>query len=205
MANKKSSPGKIKRKYTFRPTLGNLLVLCFGVLFLLVWAFTLGVMVGRNVMPLPFSALSNTEETAAQVRNETSGDHFEPIKEEDLIFYDQLVPKKKRVGKEITAKPPASLRAPKKKVTPARGTGEQSHHYSVQIAALQDKGKTEAMVRRLTGLGYRAYYRQTVVNGETFYRVRCGPFSTVEQARDYAERLTAREGFKPFIVYPDGN
>jgi cell division septation protein DedD len=204
MANKKAVP-KIRKRYAFRPTLSTLLLLCFGVLFLLAWAFTLGVMVGRNLLPLPFSSLSSTGETAAQERKETTADHFEPIKEEDLTFYDQLVPKEERVRKEVTAEPPASARVIKKKATPLKGTSEKSHRYSVQIAALQDKGKTEEMVERLAGLGYRAYYRQTVINGETFYRVRCGPFNTIDEARDYAKRLTAREGFKPFIVYPDGN
>ena len=204
MANKKSVP-KIRKRYAFRPTLSTLLLLCFGVLFLLAWAFTLGVMVGRNLLPLPFSALSSTEETAAEERQETTADHFEPIKEEDLTFYDKLVPKEERAKKVVTAEPPATARVIKKKATPLRGTDEESHGYSVQIAALQDKGKTMEMVERLAGLGYRAYYRQAVIDGETFYRVRCGPFNTLEEARDYAKRLTAREGFKPFIVYPDGN
>ena len=204
MANKKSVQ-KIRKRYAFRPTLSTLLLLCFGVLFLLAWAFTLGVMVGRNLLPLPFSALSSTEETAAQERQETTADHFEPIKEEDLTFYDKLVPKEERAKKVVTTKPPASAQVVKEKGAPLRGTDEKSHRYSVQIAALQDKGKTMEMVERLAGLGYRAYYRQAVIDGETFYRVRCGPFNTLEEARDYAKRLTAREGFKPFIVYPDGN
>jgi cell division septation protein DedD len=204
MANKKAAP-KVRKRYAFRPTLSTLLLLCFGVLFLLAWAFTLGIMVGRNLLPLPFSSLSTTEETAAQERKETTAEHFEPIKEEDLTFYDQLVPKEERARKEATAKPPASARLIKEKKTPLRKTGEKSHGYSVQIAALQDKGKTEEMVERLSALGYRAYYLQAVINGETFYRVRCGPFNTVEEARDYAKRLTARQGFEPFIVYPDGN
>ena len=204
MANKKSVP-KIRKRYAFRPTLNTLLLLSFGVLFLLAWAFTLGVMVRRNVLPLPFSALSSTEETAAQEKKEATAEHFEPIKEEDLSFYDQLAHKEETAKKVVTAEPPVSARVVKKKATPLRGTDEKSHSYSVQIAALQDKGKTEKLVKRLAGSGYRAYYRQTVINGETFYRVRCGPFSTVEEARDYAKRLTAREGFKPFIVYPDGN
>jgi len=204
MANKKSVP-KIRKRYAFRPTLSTLLLLCFGVLFLLAWAFTLGVMVGRNLLPLPFSTLSRTEETAAEERKETTADHFEPIKEEDLTFYDQLVAKEERAKKVVTAEPPASARLIKEKKTPLRGTGEKSHGYSVQIAALQDKGKTVEMVERLAGLGYPAYYRQAVINGETFYRVRCGPFNTVEEARDYAKRLTARDGFEPFIVYPDAN
>ena len=204
MANKKAVP-KIRKRYAFRPTLSTLLLLCFGVLFLLAWAFTLGIMVGRNILPLPFSAFSTTEETAAQEKKETTAEHFEPIKEEDLTFYDQLVAKEERAKKVVTTKPPASAQAVKEKGARLRGTGEKSNGYSVQIAALQDKGKTEEMVERLAGLGYRAYYLQTVINGETFYRVRCGPFNSVEEARDYAKRLTAREGFKPFIVYPDGN
>ena len=188
MANKKSSPRKIKKRYTFRPTLSNLLVLCFGVLFLLAWVFTLGLMVGRNLM-----------------RRKTTADHFEPIKEEDLTFYDQLVHEKERPGKEVTVEPQTSVRELKKKERPAKKVGEESHRYSVQVAALQDKGKTEKMVEELKRLGYRAYYRQTRINGETFYRVRCGPFNTEKEARDYAKRLTARQGFKPFIVYPNGN
>jgi len=203
MANKKSAP-KIKKRYAFRPTLGTLMLFCFGVIFLLTWAFTLGVLVGRNVLPLPFRT-PGTEETAAQEPKETTADHFEPIKEEDLTFYDQLVPKEHAAKKVVTAEPPASPRVIQKKAPPVRKTDEESHGYSVQIAALQNKGKTEKIVKRLTDLGYRAYYRQTVINGETFYRVRCGPFDTLEEARGYAERLTAREGFKPFIVYPHGN
>jgi cell division septation protein DedD len=203
MANKKAVP-KIRKRYAFRPTLSTLLLLCFGLLFLLAWAFTLGILVGRNLLPLPFSVLSTTEETAAQERKETKAEHFEPIKEEDLTFYDQLVLKEERAKKVVTAKPPASAQLLKKKA-PLRGAGEKSHGYSVQIAALQDKGKTEEMVEKLAGLGYRAYYLQTVINGETFYRVRCGPFTSVEEARDNAKRLTTRQGFEPFIVYPDGN
>jgi cell division septation protein DedD len=204
MANKKSVP-KIRKRYAFRPTLSTLLLLCFGVLFLLAWAFTLGVMVGRNLLPLPFSVLSRTGETAAEERKETTADHFEPIKEEDLTFYDQLVAKEERAKKVVTTKPPASAQAVKEKGAPLRGTGKEPRGYSVQIAALQDKGKTVEMVERLAGLGYPTYYRQAIINGETFYRVRCGPFKTVEEARDYAKRLTARERFEPFIVYPDDN
>jgi len=205
MANKKSSPKKIKKRYTFQPTFGNLLVLCFGVLFLLAWAFTLGLLVGRNLMPLPFSALSSTEETASKEGKKATADHFEPIKEEDLTFYDQLVHKKARPEKEVIAEPPTSVRKLEKKERPAKKAGEESHRYSVQVAALQDKAKTEKMVGELKRLGYRAYYRQARINGKTFYRVRCGPFNTEKEARDCAKRLAVRQGFKPFIVYPEGN
>ncbi len=90
----------------------------------------------------------------------------------------------------------------KRKQTKVWQGEEDSRHYSVQVIALKDKEKTEQMVERLSSLGYQAYYYQTLINGETFYRVRCGPFYTIPEAKKYAKRLADREGLKPFVVYP---
>jgi len=59
------------------------------------------------------------------------------------------------------------------------------------------------MVERLTGLGYQTYYYQILINGKMYYRIRCGPFSNIEKAKQYAKRLANKEGFKPFIIYPN--
>ena len=82
------------------------------------------------------------------------------------------------------------------KVKPVNNIGK----YSVQVAALKDMDKTEKMVESLTGLGYQAYYYKTVINGEIFYRVRCGPYPNIEEAKKHAERLVIK-GFKPILVH----
>ncbi|MBW1715123.1 MAG: SPOR domain-containing protein [Deltaproteobacteria bacterium] len=202
MANRKSSSKKIKKRYTFRPTIGSLLLFCFGVIFVLAWVFCLGVIVGRNFLPIAFGTFSRTKETIVEPKEEKKRDHVEPIKEEELTFYNQLVNKKERAKEEISSR--LSVKEPdrKKKQTHVWQTSEDSRHYSVQVIALKDKEKTEQMVKRLSSLGYHAYYYQTLINGEIFYRVRCGPFYTIPEAKKYAKRLADREGLKPFVVYP---
>lgn len=202
MTNKKSSSKKIKKRYTFRPTLGSLFLFCFGLIFVLAWVFCLGVIAGRNFLPITFDTFSRTKETVVEVEEGKTPDHVEPIKEEELTFYNQLVNKKEGAKKDATSQ--VSVKEPdrKRKQTQVWQGQEDSSHYSVQVIALKDKEKTEQMVERLSTLGYQAYYYQTLINGEIFYRVRCGPFYTIQEAKKYAKSLADREGLKPFIVYP---
>lgn len=202
MTNKKSSSKKIKKRYTFRPTLGSLFLFCFGLIFVLAWVFCLGVVIGRNFLPITFDTFSRTKEAVVGVKEEKMTDHVDPIKEEELTFYNQLVNKKERSKEGVTSQ--LSVKEPdrKRKQTKVWQGEEDSRHYSVQVIALKDKEKTEQMAERLSSLGYQAYYYQTLINGETFYRVRCGPFYTIPEAKKYAKRLADREGLKPFVVYP---
>ena len=202
MTNKKSSSKKIKKRYTFRPTLGSLFLFCFGLIFVLAWIFCLGVIVGRNFLPITFDTFSRTKETVVEVEQEKTTDHVEPIKEEELTFYNQLVNKKERAKEGVTSQVSVEEPDRKTKQTQVWQGEEDSRHYSVQVIALKDKEKTEQMVERLSSLGYQAYYYQTLINGEIFYRVRCGPFYTIREAKKYAKRLADREGLKPFVVYP---
>ncbi len=103
MTNKKSSSKKIKKRYTFRPTLGSLFLFCFGLIFVLAWIFCLGVIVGRNFLPITFDTFSRTKETVVEVEQEKTTDHVEPIKEEELTFYNQLVNKKERAKEGVTS------------------------------------------------------------------------------------------------------
>ena len=200
MTNKKSSSKKIKKRYTFQPTLGSLLLFCFALIFVLTWVFCLGVIVGRNFLSITFDTFSKTRETV--VEEEKTTDHVEPIKEEELTFYNQLVNKKERATEELPSQ--VSVKKPdrKREQTHMLQAEEGSPHYSVQVIALKDKEKTEQMLERLSRLGYQAYYYQTLIKGEIFYRVRCGPFYTIQEAKKYAKRLADREGLKPFVVYP---
>ena len=129
-------------------------------------------------------------------------DHPRPIKEEELTFYSQLVDKKDRVKKKAFSKPLLRDQERESKKTRVAQIREDIRNHSVQVAALKDKTKTEKMVAKLTRLGYPAYYYQTLINGKIYYRIRCGPFPTIEEAKKCAKRLVDKEGLKPFIVYP---
>ena len=133
---------------------------------------------------------------------EKKNDHVSPIKIDELSFYNHLIDKKEKAKKK--ALPPALPKNHVKKIEKKqlRQLKQEIRSYSIQVAALKDEAKTKKMVERLTTLGYQAYYYQIVINGEMYYRIRCGPFSTITKAKQYAKKLANKEGFKPFIVYP---
>ena len=67
------------------------------------------------------------------------------------------------------------------------------HHrgYSIQIEAVMDKSGADGMVAKLRHLGYEGYLVETLIGGETWYRVRIGPFPTEAEAQSAEQKLHA--------------
>jgi cell division protein FtsN len=202
MVNKRSSPKKGKKRYTFQFTLSSLLLVSISLIFILGWVFSLGIMVGKGFLPSTIGTLSSVNEKIAKDEEKGEIDNIMPIKEEELTFYDQLIDKKGIAKKRVLPKPPSKDQDRTTKKTKVEQLKEDIRNYNVQVAALKDEGKTVKMVERLTGLGYPAYYYQTLINGKMYYRIRCGPFPNMGEAKKWAKRLADKEGFKPFIIYP---
>jgi cell division protein FtsN len=199
MSNRRSSPKKERRRYAIQLTLSSLLLLSIGLVFLLAWVFSLGIMVGRGFLPSTIGSFSSLKEKASQDVEEEAIHHLMPLKDEELTFYEKLVSKKERAKKRLPPDRFSKDQDTKKEVS---HVPDNTLSYSVQVAALKDKGKTEKLVGRLTGLGYPAYYYQTLINDEIYYRIRCGPFPNLKEVRECAKRLADREGFEPFIIHP---
>lgn len=72
---------------------------------------------------------------------------------------------------------------------PAPATVPKAGSYSVQIEAVMDKQGADDMVRRLRSLGYLPYIIEADINGQTWYRVRIGPYATPAEARAAQEKL----------------
>jgi cell division protein FtsN len=212
MSNKKNPSDKGKKKYVFQLSFSTLLVSSITFLFILGWVFSLGIMVGRGFFPNTIDILSFIKGKSAKEEDKKKYNHVLPIKEEELSFYNQLIDKKDKARKKIPLSPAAPPPPPKKvdetkevkikevetkKAKPVNNVEK----YSVQVAALKDMDQTEKMVDRLTKLGYQAYYYKTVIKGEVFYRVRCGPYRGMEEAKKHAEKLADIKGFKPILVH----
>ena len=198
MVNKRSSPKKEKKRYTFQLTLSFLLLLSICLVFVLVWVFSLGIMVGRGFLPSAIEAFSSVNEEVTNDEEDKEIDHARPIREEELIFYNRLISKKEETKERVRS---SHVLKDKDKEAKVEQLKEEIRSYSVQVAALKDKGKAEKMVERLVRLGYPTYYYQTLINDVMYYRIRCGPFQKSEEANKSAKRLADNEGFKPFIVY----
>jgi len=203
MVNRKPPPEKERKRHTFQFSFRSLSLLSIGAFFVLGWVFFLGILVGRGLLPDSIENFSFIKKKIVKDETEKKNEHVRPIKIDELSFYNHLIDKKEKAKKKA---PPATV--PKNQVKKIEKTKlgqlkQEIRGYSVQVAALKDKAKTKKMVERLTRLGYQAYYYQILINGEMYYRIRCGPFSNIEKAKQYAKRLANKEGFKPFIVYPN--
>jgi cell division septation protein DedD len=73
-----------------------------------------------------------------------------------------------------TASAPASL--------PPRALPPGARPYNIQIEAVMDKSGADEMVSRLKALGYNAQEMKVALNGQTWYRVRVGPYASAEEA-----------------------
>lgn len=201
--NRKPTPEKERKRHIFQFSFRSLFLLSIGVFFVLGWVFFLGILVGRGLLPNSIENFSFIKKKIVKDETEKKNEHVSPIKIDELSFYNHLIDKKEKAKKKA---PPATLSKNQVKKIEKTKLGQLKQEirgYSIQVAALKDKAKTKKMVERLTRLGYQAYYYQILINGEMFYRVRCGPFSNIEKAKKNAKRLTDKEGFKPFIVYPN--
>jgi cell division septation protein DedD len=75
---------------------------------------------------------------------------------------------------------------------PARGLAPGAKPYNIQIEAVMDKSGADEMVLRLKTLGYSAQEMKVALNGQTWYRVRIGPYASADEANAAQNKLRAQ-------------
>lgn len=85
---------------------------------------------------------------------------------------------------------PANTRAVASASTPAAPSAHK-HPYTIQIEAVMDRDGANQMVRRLQDLGYPAASETTDIDGQTWYRVKVGPYDSQEEAEEAQDKLRA--------------
>jgi cell division septation protein DedD len=231
MANRRSIPKKLAKKYMIGLTMKHIIFISLAFLFVLLWIFTLGIIVSRGLLNDAVDSLTAVKQKEIATLGPKEAGNEEmipsksvmPIKEEELTFYKELT-EKKEIAKDKTLLEPVENEKKPKPETPSlapdkgdkkedlvtaeekiKRIRERIQNYNIQVAALKGIDDSKDMVKKLINLGYPAYYYQTSVKGEAYYRVRCGPFSTLEEAKKHAKRLSDKEGFSPFIIKPKQN
>jgi len=221
------SRGKAKR-YTIELTSISALIWSVILLFLFIWVFVLGVFAGRGFLPSTVqTTISDLKNQIKKYQEMVS--HKEPYdsttlqetdQDPELAFYEKLASKKDEVKNnwevETKADTPeekelpltseevqetlADEKAPidlpvKEEPEPSISAGM----YTVQIASIGNREKAEKLIIDLIGQGYDAYFYETDVKGKTYYRIRCGRFSSREEALDYSQKLEKEAGLKGFV------
>ena len=180
--------------------------------------FILGVMVGRNTVPVHFD-MNTLDEKLSQLQSsvlsEKSGqENGTSVFPEQISFefYDRLrekndideyamgrprvlAPKyQKQDLSEIRIQQPAGRAARKPEPARAPGPGHDEKpaekFYAIQVASLRDSQKAETIRDKYKSRGYPAFTQTAVVEGKgRWSRVRIGPYTDRSQAENDLLRL----------------
>jgi DedD protein len=107
--------------------------------------------------------------------------------------------------KQPSTKPDAARPAPAPSPAPAEAAATDASvaepgGFSVQIAALNERGQADAIAKRLSSKGYTAYVMSPADGTPSVYRVRVGKFPTRREAESIAAKLQKEEQFKPWVT-----
>ena len=186
--------------------------------FMAIWMFVLGVMVGRGMAPVNLEA-GKLEKELAEQKDRLLKEKQEAAvsaaagrtdEKTQLGFYEAL----KNPGKETTFRPanpvnpgrrkPAAAdsavtaasnrptaAAPKVPVSkPKPAPASPPGHFAIQVASVQDIRGAEKLVTRLRAKGYPAYQIRSDVAGKgTWYRIRVGGFEDRPAAANMLTKL----------------
>ncbi|MDZ7833325.1 MAG: SPOR domain-containing protein [Desulfobacterales bacterium] len=87
----------------------------------------------------------------------------------------------------------AELRITQKTQTEPRAQAPQPDQsparYGVQVAALKQPDNADFVKEKFTAKGYPVYRQKAEVDGETWYRVRLGPYANAEKAQETLEQI----------------
>jgi cell division septation protein DedD len=224
--NKRTPPSKkdAKRKHRIEMTSWTIFAWLCCLFLLMSWIFVLGIFVGRGFIPESVTAIADLRNQLNKLQERVfrgQKPDQEARKEQDydskLAFYNELSNKKEEKKKNLPeASPRESVGKVKTEVTKAlpeasrkqsvendaqkRPMPPDKNGYTVQLASLGEEGKARATVERLKKGGYDAYYEKVQVRGKTWYRVRCGKFSTRDEAENHAKRLAGETRLKGLVM-----
>ena len=209
-------PGE-KEKKIFRMELSRATIFFWslGFLIFLGWIFTLGVLVGRGLLPSGAGTLAEVKNQIVRLQEmvgqkETGElDKIKAVqKDANFAFYEELSSKRKAPVVSPPKEPPQEKpqqKKPQQKKVPAdhvktpSPSSPGSGLYVVQVASLDQEKQAFDMVNRLVKKGYPAYHYKIFIKGRNYFRVRCGTFKTRNEALDTQQRLAENEHLKGFV------
>ena len=208
MSPKKKTSKKKPKKFLLELTFKSVIYWSGGLLFLLIWMFVLGILVGRG--HLSFGLMKDKFSEVQEMVGQEDATAPETVKktEEDpkFAFYEELCSKKEEAVRKsrpatgIKSKQKVSPRKTKKETDTKKATAGPVQQYVLQIGSFGDKAKAAALVDRLKRRSYPAYSLVASVDGKLYYRVKCGPFNTEKRADAFKKEIAQKEDIHGFVT-----
>ena len=82
-------------------------------------------------------------------------------------------------------------------------SGKLNKTWSVQVSAKTSKETADKLAQQLKSKGYAVYVGQAEVKGQTYHRVRIGPFSAQEEAESVRQSLTPHDAYRDAYLATD--
>ena len=216
MGKKEKKPTP-KKKSTKKQTRKGLIPWIGLTLFVCVWMFVLGILVGRETVPVRFDIEKLQNELAALkeavIKKELDRYKIDSNTEDSktkLGFYETLkktggeaglkndtIKRQKKIEPKKTASlqkkkmtTPKSSPVPKVKTSDSKKATQNNNRFTIQVASLKDSGVADRLVDQLKKRGYPAYRSIGKVPGKgIWYRVRVGDFNTRSEAASTLNRI----------------
>lgn len=224
---KKEKASTKKEKSSFQWTRKGLALWICLTFFACAWMFVLGILVGREAVPVKFD-MEKLENQLAALKEAVIKKEFDRYKPDPNLednktkmeFYEALknTSEEERLKANIPQNKPKPLpqessktkkpAVPKKIVTASKAKtaaavsklAENNKNFTIQVAALKDLRVADTMVEKLKKRGYPAYRSMGKVPGKgIFYRIRIGSFKNRADADIIFSRLK-KENIKAIIV-----
>ncbi len=169
-----------KKTFKIEFTKGSVLLWTTILIFTIVWAFILGVFVGKGFLP--------EKEIRPNKKNKIINKKEENKNTIDFFSFH----------KQLTSNTYRSENLKNKVVH--KNKHKKNLCYSVQIAAFLKEKDAKNMVKAFNLKGYPVYYVKYTKNKKEYYRVRCGKSSSKKEIEDLKNRLIKKEHIKGIIV-----
>ena len=215
-----------KGKKQFWITTPQLAALGVITLSLAALAFFLGLMVGRGQASPNAEQEASTEARIGLISEDVESDtitellaRVEQAAEQhqtvpELAFPEALVeeeleprlpepePDPEPVALVVEADQTAAPESPKPAVAPSSEMGAPvpTEGWAVQVASYPTSEEAQRHLGRLRSSGHQVYLISALVKGQTWYRVRVGPFDTKEAARSAQRSLSEQLGRSDLLV-----
>lgn len=205
--------GRMRGENTYWMTRGQLAAIGVMSLAVTILAFFIGLRVGRSQVPQPEEVARVASLIPEDVRTDAlpellarveraAGGHAEAGR---LTFPEQLVAEVPVVEVPQIEPPPQALielepAAGVAIVPPPTAEGVPEEGFAVQLFSFPDVDSADAKVSELSEAGYKAYRVEGLVKGETWFRVRVGPYPSREEADGALPTLASALGVADPLV-----